>query len=542
MSNRVGIELLPYVCRIVEVRENTGPLGRSRGRIGDTRVRTFREIPYATNRPGKLTADLRQILRGRGAIGRRARVAIWGLQGSHRGLLLPPAAIGDLIALARRDVGADAGSQAAGAGAATFTSDGIAVGEVREGGRREVGYVSADPDAVNARLQPLRDAGFEIESAVTPALAHAALVRQRWPTSPDQVTAVLAVNTRVTALTVLRGTVVLFSRELPWGSETQRPEQADPAFDTSTLAGRLASELKRSLVYIKQNRQIDVSHVLVCGDAPDLRSLTGPLMHELNLEVETLDGLEGLDVASLPEPVAEFRGKVAALRPALGIASEAMLPVDLQPRATGFSVSVTRDTQRRLVVAAVLACAVVGSAWTVASYLQIETRARVQNLRRQIARLEPEAQRRQEARQADAVRAVQLAALDAFASQGPRVALVLDAFRLAPDDLALNSLRLTTSPSGTWPLRVDGQARSSTTANAQASFSLFLNSASASKYLGVPTRSPEISIRIEEARPVDTDGSRGKGPRTAAAAIPQTPQPPFVGTILDFALNFEVNK
>ena len=542
MANRVGIELLPYVCRIVEVRERAGLLGRSRGRIGDTRVRTFREIPYAPNSPGKLTADLRQIFRGRGAVGRRARVAIWGLQSSHRGLLLPPASAGDLQALARRDVRADEGSQAAAANASAFTSDGIVVGQIREGGRREVGYVSANPDEVTVRLQPLRDAGFEIEGAVTPALAHAALVRQRWPTSPDQVTAVLAVNTRATALTVLRGTVVLFSRELPWGSETQRPEQADPVVDTSTMTGKLASELKRSLVYVKQNRQVDVSHVLVCGDTPGLRALTGPLMRELNVEVETLDGFEGLDVASLPEPAAEFRRKVAGLRPALGIASEAALPVDLQPRATGLSVSVTRGTQRRLVVAAVVACVVVGSAWIAVSSLQSDTRARVQNLRRQMARLDPEAQRHQEARQAVAARSVQLAALDAFASQGPRLALVLDAFRLAPDDLALHSLWLTTSPSGTWRLRVDGQTRSSTTANAQASFSMFVKSASASKYLGVPTRSPEISIRIEEARPVDTDGRGGRGPGTAATAVAQAPPPLFIGTILDFALNFEVNK
>jgi hypothetical protein len=159
-----------------------------------------------------------------------------------------------------------------------------------------------------------------------------------------------------------------------------------------------------------------------------------------------------------------------------------------------------------------------------------------------MARLDPEAQRHQEARQAVAARSVQLAALDAFASQGPRLALVLDAFRLAPDDLALHSLRLTTSPSGTWRLRVDGQTRSSTAANAQASFSMFVKSASASKYLGVPTRSPEISIHIEEARPVDTDGRGGRGPGTAATAVAQAPPPLFIGTILDFALNFEVNK
>lgn len=527
MANRVGIELLPYVCRIAEVREKADLFGGSRTSIGETRVRTFREIPYTPSNPGKLTADLRQILRGRGAVARRARVAIWGLRSTHQGLLLPPAATGDLLSLARREGRTAAEAQSAPVVASACTSDGIAVGEVREGGRREVGYVSANPDDVKARLQPLRDAGFEIEGAVTPALAHAVLVRQRWATSPDQATAVLSVNTRATALTVLRGTVVLFSRELPWGSETERPEQAGASFDTSKIAGRLASELKRSLVYIKQSRQIDVGHVLVCGDMPDLRSLTGPLMHELNVEVETLDGLEGLDVAHLPEPVAEFRARVAALRPALGIAAEATLPVDLQPRAPGVSVTVTRDTQRRLAVAAVVACAVVGTVWAATRYLEIDTRVRVQNLRQQIARLEPEAQRQEQARQAAATRSVRLAALDAFASQAPRLALVLDAFRCAPDDLTINSLRLTSSPSGTWPLSVDGQARSRTTADAQASFSMFLKSASASTYLGFPSRSPDIRIRVEEAPPRNAAGKPGGAGSDSAPAIQLENIPPL---------------
>jgi len=499
MANRVGIELLPDLCRIVEVREKAGLFGRARSRIGETAVRTFREIPYSPSSPGRLTADLRQALRGRGAVARHARVAMWGLRSSHLGLLLPPAAAGDLEALARREARAAERSHAAAAKDPAVISDGIVVGEIREGGRREVGYVSANPDEVQARLQPLRDAGFEIDAAVTPALAHAVMVRQRGPASPDQVTAVVAVNRRATALSVLRGAVVLFSRELPWGSETERSEQAGAAYDTSTMAGRLVSELKRSLVYIKQNRQIDVSHVLICGDMPNLRSLTGPLMHELNVEVETLDGLEGLDVAHLPEPVDQFRAQIAALRPALGLAAAATLPVDLQPRGPRSAVTVTRPTERRLVVAGLVACAVVGTIWVATWYLQNDARNRAQYLRQQIARLDPEAQKEDQARQAAATRSARLAALEAFATQGARLALVLDVFRAAPYDLTMNSLTLASAPSGTWLLSVDGQARSPTTADAQASFSVFLKSASASKYLGPPTRSPEIKLRVEDS-------------------------------------------
>ena len=515
MANRVGIELLPYLCRIVEVRDKTGLFGRSRGLAGETRVRAFHEIPYSPGSPGRLTAELRQILKGPGAIGRQARVAIWGLRSSHLGLLLPPAASGDLEALARREAKAAEPGQAATAKAPASTSDGIVVGEIREGGRREVGYVSANPDEVQARLQPLRDAGFEIESAVTPALAHGVLVQQRWATSPDQVTAVLAFNTKVTAISVLRGAVVLFSRELPWGSGTERAEEPGASFDTGAMAARLASELKRSLVYIKQNRQIDVTHVLVCGDAPDLRSLTGPLMHELNVEVETLDGLEGLDIAHLPEPADQFRAKVAALRPAIGLAAAAKLPVDLQPRTSGVSVKVTRSTQRRLGAAVAVAVALVGLGWATAKYLQYDSRNRAQSLRQQIARLDPEAQRLDQAGAVIATRQARLAALEAFAVQGPRVGLVLDALRQAPYDLSMTLFQLGSSPTGAWTLAVEGQTKSRTTADAQTSFSLFLRSASASKFLGPPVLSPEISLHVEEAP--SKDGKPG-----APGAIPVT--------------------
>jgi len=518
MANRVGIELLPHVCRIVEVCEKTRLLGRSRGRAGDTRVRTLRDIPCSLSSPGKLTADLRLVLKDRGAVARRARVIIWGLQSTHLGLLLPPAATGDLLSLARREISVAAAGQSSPASASACTSDGVVVGEIREGGKREVGYVSASPDQVRARLQPLRDAGFDVEAAVTPALAHSVLVRRRWATAPDQVTAVVAVNARVTALTVLRGAVVLFSRELPWGSETEPSGPAGTALDSTAIAEKLASELKRSVVYIKQTRQIDVSHVLICGDMPGLRSLTGPLMHALNVEVETLDGLDGVDAAHLPEPVYQFRARVAGLRPALAVATEMALPVDLQPVDPGVSVNVTRGTQRRLVMAAAVACAVVGTAWAATRYLQNDTRDRAQQLRQQIARLEPESQRQEEARLAAATGSVRLAALEAFATQGPRLALVLDALRAAPNDLTINTLTLAGSPYGTWPLSVDGQAKSPTTAEAQASFSAFLRSASASKYLGPPTRSPEIRLHIEEPLPHE----RAPG-ASAEYAVPEQP-------------------
>ena len=97
------------------------------------------------------------------------------------------------------------------------------------------------------------------------------------------------------------------------------------------LAGRLAPELKRSFLYLKQYWEEDVSQVLLCGDMPEIRSLTAPLIERLNIEVETLDTLDGIDAAAgLPEPADRFTDQVASLRLASAIAAEPP-PVNLLP-------------------------------------------------------------------------------------------------------------------------------------------------------------------------------------------------------------------
>ena len=163
-------------------------------------------------------------------------------------------------------------------------------------------------------------------------MAHAAVVRQRRASLPDAVTAVLSVNARATALTILRGSVVLVARELPWGHETERAEQAGAGIDPNRFARNLASELRRSFVCLRQTHKAEVTHVLVCGDVPDMRSLTGPLMHELGVEVETLDAIEDFDLSRIPDSADEFRSRLAALRTAWALAADATVSVNLLPR------------------------------------------------------------------------------------------------------------------------------------------------------------------------------------------------------------------
>ena len=490
MANRTGIELLPSVCRIVEIQSGGGLFGGRRGRKATT-VRWFREIPCSPNSPGLLAAELRQIK----GLERRATVAVWGLKSRHDAYRLPPASPADLEAMARREAKATAGP-----GASDLVADGISIGEEREGGRREVGYVSVQPDDMRARLQPLIEGGFIIDRAVTPAVAHGAVVQQRLASYPDATTAVLSVNARMTALTVLRGSVVLVARELPWGHETERAEQASGRIDPNRFAANLASELRRSFVSLNQNHKADVTHVLVCGDMPEIRSLTGPLMNEMGIEVETLDAVEGLDLSRIPESADEFRLRLAALRTACALAADTTTRVNLVPRnakARAFAPAL----QRRHGLAAVAGVVIAVAVWGLVTWLAGSATAEQDRLRRQIALLDPELQRLGEARRETDLAAARLAALRGFASQGPRIAKVLEVIsRAAPPELVVTALTLEPAV-GSWTLSLTGKVEGANPSLTQVTFSQFLSALKASPLLGDPLEAPSISVKSEDPLP-----------------------------------------
>ena len=488
MANRIGLELLPDTCRVVEVQPSTGWFGRKRAGDGPSRVKAFYEIPYSPDHPGACAAELRRLL---GSRGRDLRLALWGLRSTHQVFNLPQANVADLEMMARRE--ARARSSGPAAAAAAPTADGVMAGEHVDSGRREVGYVSVSPTELQGRVQAFESAGLGITSVTTPAIAHMKLVRQRWGQFGDAATAVLSVNARATAMTVVRGGVVLFSREMPWGHQTERAA----SFDAAAFAGQLASELRRSLVFLKQQTKVDVGHVLVCGDLPDLRALTGPLMHELNVEVETLDSLEGFDVAHLPEPADEFRARIGALRTAWVLAAEPSPALSLQPReARTVRVTPSFDPQARtrLIAAALAGVVIAAIAWGGAELLVSASRTRVEDLRRQVNALGPEVQRQEANRQTMALVSARSAALEAFATQGPRLARVLEALASgAPGEVAISTLRMVPGI-GTWKITINGQVMADTPALSQAVFNQFLRGATSSVLLGQPARPPSISV------------------------------------------------
>ena len=138
----------------------------------------------------------------------------------------------------------------------------------------------------------------------TPCGALWSQARLRRASLPGEVHAHVAFGVSQSALGIFGDGILLYARDLDWGyaAHVGRIRRRQ---DREMLAGRFRPELRRSFLYLKQYWEPDVSQVLLCGDMPEIRSLTAPLIERLNIEVETLDTLEGIDAASLPEGFAE---------------------------------------------------------------------------------------------------------------------------------------------------------------------------------------------------------------------------------------------
>ena len=112
--------------------------------------------------------------------------------------------------------------------------------------------------------------------------------------------------------------------ELDWGYED---ENGFP-WHREEIARRLADEIDGFLAGQGAWRGA-LAQVCICGGLPELRSMAVGLMEALDVEVETLDSLFGIDTARLPEPADEFREHAAEYRLALAAAIDWPGPVNL---------------------------------------------------------------------------------------------------------------------------------------------------------------------------------------------------------------------
>jgi hypothetical protein len=502
MPTRTSIELHPEGCRLVEV--SVSARGAATAAASEARVRSFASVEAADD--AALSAQLASLRTGR-KLARPAWVTVWGLRSAQQFLRLPPAKPADLEALAAREARKEiAPLEAEGdpASIGIMLGDEVVMGTHR---RREVSMVAVSTAEVLRRIQPVADAGFVVEGVLTPALALTAVARARRESVAGSAGAFVALGRRATCLAIIRDGILLFARELPWGYE------ADPAVDA--VGARLASELRRSVLFFKQTFRASVDYVGLCGDMPGLRALTAPLSEALSVPVDVGDSLTGIDAAAVPEPADRFRASVAALRLAIATATELVPPVNLLPAA----ITVGRESRARAVrlsaTAAACLAAILGAYVVVARASSRHDSERA-HLVRQLDVLAPQARQREELRKAYALGASQRSALVAFDSQGPRLTRLLEALSAAtPADIILSSVKAEADGMA-WNATVSGIAVTRDAASGQAAVNAMLRSLASSPYAGAPVEPPSFRVvsgagaaAAGEATPVIPDAMSG---------------------------------
>ncbi len=153
---------------------------------------------------------------------------------------------------------------------------------------------SVDEPSVRERLTPLADAGFRIDRVVSPQNALAALARLRNP-KPESATIWLAIDRSAVAVVSARPGELLYSHAFQWNSSVGATGSQARLLQRYSLVAFLAPEVRRAIAAARE-RGGRVDTVITCGTLPDLRSLTMPLIEELDVEVETLDFLDGIVV------------------------------------------------------------------------------------------------------------------------------------------------------------------------------------------------------------------------------------------------------
>ena len=159
-------------------------------------------------------------------------------------------------------------------------------------------------------VEPLTKAGFKVVRVVTPCNALGALARLRVPRNGGA-TCWLGINRMGVAIVVVRPGKLLYSHSFGWDSNVGASGSQARLLQRYSLVAFLAPEVRRALAAARQKGST-VDGIVTCGNLPDLRALTMPLIEELDMEVETLDSLEGLVVA--PEAADHLADTAPAIR------------------------------------------------------------------------------------------------------------------------------------------------------------------------------------------------------------------------------------
>jgi hypothetical protein len=293
LATRVGIELSPAACRIIEI-EGGPPWVRS---TPGTRVVSFEVLT-----PSELDshASLRALRK------RPVSVVVWGVPNDHRQVVVTNKSY-DAMRCEALTALASAGIETRG-----VLADVAPTTSVDRSARRPVVVALAASVPSSDALAPLHNAGVRVRSLLTPAAALASLARTRRTLAVrDSIEAYIAIDQIATCITLMRNGALITARELSWGylEDVHRGEPRP----REEIADHIAGELAEFVSAIGASPDA-LGQVCVCGGVPELRTMTARLTEKLDIEVEPLDSMYGLSPDLLDEREDEFRERSAEMR------------------------------------------------------------------------------------------------------------------------------------------------------------------------------------------------------------------------------------
>ena len=318
MTARFGLELTTSRCALVTVQP---------GREG-VRVLAFDNVAAGSADGAELKSALRSRLSAK-PYPDAVRAVIWGARSLC--LTLPIDDVGGVDVQGRVfEAAADAAPEFR-----SWSSDAwihLSLTPSGEDGRRLACFVAASGRDLRRLLRPLERAGLQVGQVYIPAMALAMLAQLRRGDAPGTVTAYLALNNDGGCVAIERGGRLLYATDLSWTAPRRTGQVSNPLLERYAFVASFIPDLRHAFDVVRRTHGCAVGQVITCGDLPELRSFTMLLIEELDIEVETLDSLAGIDVRHLPEPPDAFRDQVASLRLAW-IAAAAESTIELAPVA-----------------------------------------------------------------------------------------------------------------------------------------------------------------------------------------------------------------
>ena len=186
-----------------------------------------------------------------------------------------------------------------------------------------VAWTAARASAAPSPEALLGAAGFSVQSVLSPVDALTLLARANPRLEEEAATAWLSINHHGVAVSVVRDEAVLYAREFAWRIQASEQRVQAHLLRRYLYVAQLTPELREAAEAVERQHGTGIGRAVACGNVPDLRSLTMPLIDEMDIEFETLDSSEGYKASgSVAAAVAQTASSLRLAAAAAAMGSE----------------------------------------------------------------------------------------------------------------------------------------------------------------------------------------------------------------------------